>query len=233
MFQKEVVEKILVQAEHMDLKYEMFGASGHKYRLNPPVDQEFVREMEKKYHFLLPEDYVQFITEVGDGGAGPDYGIIPFGNFLKKAVSPGAEKFQEAYRCSLGKAFRLRPMQPDEVECQYAFSSKAYERNPENYFAEAEEPDEYTLCNTAGYFKLGTHGCQWDFGLVTTSDRRGQIFDTDNEGGYCLAAYSFHEFYQSWLDYISDTERFCEKLEERRRIRVVHREHFPVEGEIN
>lgn len=219
MFQKEVVEKILAQAERMDPGYEMFGASVHKYRLNPPVDQAFVREMEEKYHFLLPEDYVQFITEVGDGGAGPDYGITPFGDFLRKAESPGAEKFREAYRCSLGKAFRLRPMQPDEVESQYSFSRKAYERAPENYFAEIEEPDEYTLCNTEGYFIMGTHGCQWDFGLVTAGERRGQIFDTDNEGGYCLAADSFHEFYQNWLDYISDTERFCEKLEEWRRIR--------------
>lgn len=203
----------------MDPKFEMFGVSMHQYKLNPPIDLSFVREIEKNYHFLLPEDYVQFITEVGDGGAGPDYGIIGFGNFLMKAESPGAEKFREAYRCSLTKPLQLCPMELNEVEEYYAFSKEAYKKNPENYFVEIGEFNEYTLCDTNGYFGLGTHGCQWDFGLITAGERRGQVFDTDNQGGYKFVAYSFSEFYQNWLDYISDTEQFQKKLEEWRRIK--------------
>jgi len=217
VFRREEVERILEQAKSMDPKYEMFGVSRHQYRLNAPVDRAFVREMEEKYHFMLPEDYVQFITEVGDGGAGPDYGILPFGNFLAKGESPGEERFREAYRYSLGNAFQLRPMQPDDLE-YCTFSRDAYERNPEKYFVETAETYEYALCDTDGYFKLGTHGCQWDFGLVTAGERHGQVFDTDNEGNYRLAAFNFSEFYQNWLDYISDTEQFRKKLEKWRRI---------------
>ncbi len=213
MFQRKEVEKILAQAERMDPNYERFGVSRHRYKLNPPINKVFVRAAEKKYHFLLPEDYVYFITEVGDGGAGPDYGIFPFGNFYMRAESPGAEKFREAYRCSLANPFLLRPMTLDDLE-YCAFSRKAYEKNPEKYFVEMGESYEESLCDTDGFLTLGTHGCQWDFGLVTSGERRGQVFDTDNEGNYSFSAYSFSDFYQNWLDYISDTE-LCQKELER------------------
>lgn len=218
MFQKKEVERILGQTKRMDPAFEMFGVSRHKYELNPPIDPAFVREVEELYHFRLPEDYVQFITEVGDGGAGPDYGIGPFRFFLQKAESPGAEKFREAYRCSLAKPFLLRPMESDELE-YFAFSEDAYKKSPEKYFVETGESDENSLCDTDGYYVLGTHGCQWNFGLVISGTRRGQVFDTDNEGGYRFVADSFHEFYQNWLDELSDTEQFQKKLDHWRKIR--------------
>lgn len=213
MFKREEIEKVLLQAEQLDPKYEMFGVQHHKYKLNPPIRKEFVHRIEERYNFQLPEDYFQFITEAGDGGAGPAYGIYQFKNFLRKGSSPGVEKFYEAYRQSLARPFIVYPMKPGEVEYDYAFSKEAYEKNPEKYFVEIGNSDEYALCDTNGYLVLGTHGCQWDFGLVISGERRGQVFDTDNEGGYSLAAGSFSEFYQEWLDYISDTKQFMEELE--------------------
>ena len=67
MFHKEEVQEILAQARHMDPGLEIPGVSEHQYKLKPPVDLAFVRAVEEEYHFRLPEDYVQFITEVGDG----------------------------------------------------------------------------------------------------------------------------------------------------------------------
>lgn len=219
MFQRKEVEKILSHAKQMDPKYERFGVSRHQYKLNPPIRMEFVRAAEKRYHFQLPEDYVQFITEVGDGGAGPDYGIYPFGNFFWKAESPGAERFREEYRRSLANPFLLVPMEPDDVEYS-GFSKEAYEKNPGDFFVEVGEGDyKERLCDTDGFYVLGTHGCQWDFGMVTAGERRGQVFDTDNEGNYCFAAHSFYEYYQNWLDHISDAEQCRKELEMWRKVR--------------
>ncbi len=81
-----------------------------------------------------------------------------------------------------------------------------------------EKPEPYDLCDTDGFYVLGTHGCQWDFGLVISGDRRGQVFDTDNAGAYCFVSGSFEEFYQNWLAYISDMEKLKEDLEKWRRI---------------
>lgn len=217
MFKREKVIEILNQARCIDAKYEMFGASTHQYRLNPPIERELVRAAEQKYGFTLPEDYFRFITEVGDGGAGPDYGIQPFADFLVEAKSPGSEKFKEAYRQSLVKLFTPRQMMPNEVE-DYAIATRtAYERSPEKYFV-YEKLDDNDLCNKDGFYVLGTRGCQWDFGLVISGEKRGQVFDTDNEGAYGFIANSFDEFYENWLNGISDVERFQKALEERRKI---------------
>lgn len=212
MFKREEVIKILRQAQCIDAKFEIFGASTHRYRLNPPIRASFVRRAEEKYGFVLPEDYFRFITEVGDGGAGPDYGIKPFVNMLMEGKSPRSEKFREAYLYSLAKLFVPRQMMPDEVEDYAIATIEAYERNPDRYFV-YEKTDENDLCGTDGFYILGTHGCQWDFGLVLSGEKRGQVFDTDNEGAYGFISGSFDEFYQNWLDYISDTKKICEELE--------------------
>ena len=214
MFKREEIEQILDCARAVDRKYELFGSSTHKYKLNPPIQASFVREIEEKYGFTLPEDYFRFITEVGDGGAGPDYGIQSFTEFLKEHKAPYEEDYWIPYRYSLAKPFVPRPMASEEVE-EFAFARQAYEENPDHFFV-YEKEDENELCDTDGYFTLGTHGCQWDFGLIITGDRRGQVFDNDNEGAYSFVANSFTEFYQKWLDRIADTKGLQRELEERR-----------------
>ena len=47
---------------------------------------------------------------------------------------------------------------------------------------------------------------------------RGQIFDTDNEGGYGFVAHNFSEFYQEWLNWLSDKEQFQKDLEKWKKI---------------
>lgn len=212
MLSREEISVILNEAQRMDEKCQMFGASRHKYLLNPPIRKSFVRQVEERYGFQLPEDYFHFITEVGDGGAGPDYGISPFSAFMIEGKSPGSEKFREAYRRSLTEPFTPRPMLINEVE-EYAIATrKAYEQDPGRYFI-YEKQDENELCDTSGFLVLGTHGCQWDFGLIISGEKRGQVFDTDNEGAYGFVACSFEQFYQNWLDWISDKERFLEELQ--------------------
>lgn len=230
MFKREEVLKILHQAHQIDKNCEMFGSSRHRYVLNPPIRKSFVQGVEQKYGFKLPEDYFQFITEVGDGGAGLDYGIYPFTEFLMKGESPGIEKFREAYRRSLSNPFTPRQMKLEEVE-EYAIVTKEfYQKNPDKYFIYEKFDDEDScdengffipdkdLCDTDGFFVLGTHGCQWDFGIVITGEMRGQIFDTDNEGGYGFVAHNFSEFYQEWLNWLSDKEQFQKDLEKWKKI---------------
>lgn len=217
MYKRKEVLRILSQAQKIDKKFEMFGTSTHKYKLNPPIQASFVRSIEEKYGFTLPEDYFHFITEVGDGGAGPDYGIQSFTKFLTEGVDSYSKRYWEEYHYSLAKPFVPRTMIADEVEEFSIATKEAYERNPNNYFI-YEENDETKFCDTAGFYTLGTHGCQWDFGLIITGDKRGQVFDTDNEGAYCFVANSFTEFYQKWLDRIEDTAGFQKELEERRKL---------------
>lgn len=162
--------------------------------------------VEETYHFTFPEDYFRFITQAANGGAGPDYGIMPFEDSL---MSGAYGDFQEAYKRSLETPFVPQPMMLEEVE-SCSFAKDAYVQNPDKFFIYEKEED--AVCGTDGFFVPGTHGCQWDFVLVVSGERKGQIFTADNEGAYLFKAYSFHEFYQEWLDWLSDTENVQKEL---------------------
>lgn len=216
MFTREKIERILEKAREIDSKYEMFGAKAHQYRLNPPVPEEFVRDVEEKCGFTLPADYRRFITQVGDGGAGPCYGVEPFRDFWKRGYFQEnrlAEWYRQGYRQGLARPFSVRPMEPEEVE-RYGFSREGYQEHPERYFVWAEQEDENNKrWSTEGFFLLGTEGCQWDFGLILNGKKRGWIFTTDNEGAFALDAHSFNEFYSRYLEQLADTKAFRERLE--------------------
>lgn len=65
--------------KRLDLDCACFAARSHGYDLNPPVPEEEVARMEEKHGCRFPDEYRRFITELGNGGAGPAYGVLPLG----------------------------------------------------------------------------------------------------------------------------------------------------------
>ncbi len=218
MFRRKEVERILEQARRMDPQLEMFGVADHQYRLGSPVDLAFVRTIEEAYHFRFPEDYVQFITEVGDGGAGPGYGLYPFGYYCTEVESTKEAKAREIYLRGLGRELKLLPIESEWLE-DFCISKEEYEKNPEKYFQGGKGSFNWDNDTPYGFFHLGTYGCWRDFGLITAGERYGQVFIHNTEGGFELEARSFQEFYQDWLNSILDTKQFQKELEEWRGIR--------------
>ena len=145
----EKIVAILEQARRIDQKCQLFGASENQYKLNPPLNAAVVRLVEETYHFTFPEDYFQFITQVADGGAEPDYGIMPFEASLR---SEAYNDFQEAYKRSLKTPFVPRPMMPEDVE-RHSFSKDSYERNPDQFLICEKGEDD--ICGTVfGFWEL-------------------------------------------------------------------------------
>src|SRR5262245_46434372 len=54
-------------------------AKSHRYVLNPPLTEKEVRAFEAAHGIALPTDYRDFLINVGNGGAGPEYGIFKLG----------------------------------------------------------------------------------------------------------------------------------------------------------
>jgi hypothetical protein len=54
-----------------------FGASVHRYELAPPLDAAAVAALEHRLGAALPDELRALVTELGAGGAGPGYGIVP------------------------------------------------------------------------------------------------------------------------------------------------------------
>ncbi|WP_395317347.1 SMI1/KNR4 family protein [Variovorax sp. UC74_104] len=65
--------------KRLDLDCSSFAAKAHWYDLNPPLSEEEVAQMEAKYRCRFPNEYRRFITAIGNGGAGPAYGVFPLG----------------------------------------------------------------------------------------------------------------------------------------------------------
>jgi hypothetical protein len=76
---KSTVLQRLAELDRKDRRRRVFGANGHDYKLNPPLPISVIEAFEERHRVSLPEDYRRFLTEIGNGGAGPSYGVLPFG----------------------------------------------------------------------------------------------------------------------------------------------------------
>jgi hypothetical protein len=74
----------------------LFGASKHRYSLNPCLSYDALCEFEGSLGIRLPEQFGDFLLRFGNGGAGPGYGLLSlkesideFGNDpLERLVRP-------------------------------------------------------------------------------------------------------------------------------------------------
>ena len=86
-FEKKAILDTLQFLKRKDRRRRIFGSGLHNYELKPPLPAEEIEAFEKKYGITLPEDYKYFITQVGNGGAGPFYGVFPLGEWAFNPIS--------------------------------------------------------------------------------------------------------------------------------------------------
>ena len=71
------LKSFLAHLQHEDPDFRAFGASEHRYQLLPPLPEAAIRMFEAQYDITLPDEYRHFLSVIGNGGAGPYYGILP------------------------------------------------------------------------------------------------------------------------------------------------------------
>ena len=67
--------QLIQQLRAADPKRRVFGSASHNYKLRPTLSEATLRDFETKHDLQLPADYRAFLREVGDGEAGPFYGL--------------------------------------------------------------------------------------------------------------------------------------------------------------
>src|SRR5262245_26546599 len=71
---------------------ERLRSASHVPLLRPPLSESEVQAFESRYRIRLPADYREFITTVGNGGAGPYRGLYPLGHGHDlRTLTPWAE----------------------------------------------------------------------------------------------------------------------------------------------
>ena len=149
----------------------------------------------------LPAGYRQFVTMIGDGGAGPYHGVFSLGEALDRVAEWLGDLDPLGRDCPLATDIDFgelvgRPDDWDEhvarLDSDPAYVAR-YERLTETYLGRPW---------VDGRLPIVDFGCgDWLF-LVVRGDRRGTVWVDSVDSGtglYCLEV-DFPAFYQRWLD---------------------------------
>lgn len=183
---------------------EIFGADAHGFILNPVVRKSTVTKFESKHGVKLPEGYRRFITEVGNGGAGPYYGLFKFQE-MDDCFSFQRWKENDGFVGSLAEPF---PHTKPWNEAQEYPDENAI-ANEDVYEAELERIEKvyWDPQNVNGAFPICHQGCAIRNWLVITGAEAGNVWVDlrADEGGLEPAKLKrkkrvkFLEWYNDWL----------------------------------
>lgn len=155
-FPKRLKELVLL-AKKADKWCKVFGSETHKYKFNPVVSLAEVREFEDKNKITLPDDFVTFLTEVGNGGAGVDYGVYT----LKKIQHEIDAHLPESDKTILDY---------DNYKEKWAELCREYENADDDKIL-----DRIYSILTDGLLAIGTAGCTVDYVIVCKGNYYGKI----------------------------------------------------------
>ena len=200
------IQQKLAQAKAADKDLEVFGASSHKYHLNPPVTEAEVLAFEKKYGVRLPECYRAFMLTIGDAKAkkidfiaGPYYGLYAFGTQVDDLLYEGSEIYLKA-PCALSSDMTQEeweslsaPLELDDFE----------DDEEDGYVIEVE--DKYFAERAkvfGGLLPLGSQGCTYYHALVLNGKYAGRVVNVDLDLAQPKFAFetNFLDWYERYLD---------------------------------
>lgn len=158
----------------IDPKCHISGSIYHRWRFGETVNMQQIREFERDMNVKLPEMFVRYLTELGNGGAGPDYGIYSLDEMRKRNLFI-------AERADL--PVMLDHSLSDKQWTDFAYKYKILE---DKIFGMEEEDDrvekEYDDMipqMISGGIIIGTLGCSMYSLLMCRGAARGEIFTVD------------------------------------------------------
>ena len=160
----------------------IFGAETHRYTLNPVVRNSVVTNFEAKHGIELPEDYRRFMTELGNGGAGPYYGLFKFRE-MDDCHSFQRWKENDGFVGTLSEPFPHTRSWNDVLE----YPEQDEIEDEDLYDAEVERIDKiyWNPENVNGAIPICHQGCALRNWLVVTGPEAGNVWEDlrADEGG--------------------------------------------------
>ena len=202
------IQQKLAQAKAADKDLEVFGASSHKYHLNPPVSEAEVLAFEEKYGVSLPEDYRDFVQTIGDANAqkletmaGPYYGLSAFGTQVDDLLYEGSEIYLKA-PCAHSPEMTQEecealsaPLELEDFEDEDDEEEGYVIEVEDNYFAERAKV-------FGGLLPLGSQGCTYYHALVLNGKYAGRVVNVDLDLAQPKFTFetNFLDWYERYLD---------------------------------
>ncbi len=196
-----MIREQIAQLAAADRERKVPGARSHGYRLNPPAETAVLARAESAIGAPLPAEYREFVTTVGDGGAGPYYGVLPLATALDRLEHVFGSLLPLGRDCPLSTDVDFSELagRPDDWNEHVA----RLQSDPEY----AARYDDLTQTYNSepwldGRLPIVDYGSGDWFFLVLRGARRGTVWAdcSDNGNGlYCLEV-DFLSFYRRWLD---------------------------------
>ena len=189
------VKQSLAKLKALDKNYSAFGSSSHKYLLNPTLEESEVSAFESKHAIKLPEDYRRFLTEIGNGRAGPYYGL----ETLEDSLFIDLDYKRESRRLNPSKPFLFTEKWNMEFEGDSS-NEQEFQAFEAEYFKDSWVNGLLRICN---------FGCGISLNLVVNGLEYSNIWvdDRGNDGGIYPDPYfgqtertQFLDWYILWLN---------------------------------
>lgn len=214
----DVVREKLSELARADPEFTIFASGRYKYKLNPTLSQSELQRLEAEHGFRCPESYRAFLMQLGNGGAGPFYGVFPFGEIDDGAgtkswsglkLRPGAP-FPHTHACNGWEAcVEGYPGAPeyDDFDDEDAYFEALSEFETEHwipifsiYF------DELGL--STGALPISRRGCGARDWLIVTGPEAGHVWHdrSADHGGVAPVTLgdkpraTFADWYMNWID---------------------------------
>jgi hypothetical protein len=164
--------------QRADPGFTRFGSAKHRYLLNQPLTQSEVTAFEARYAVSLPEDYRSFLLEVGDGGAGPFYGI---------------------FRLDRSHLSARDDLLPGFLAGEFPHAKPWNDVGDNGPDSEEEYFDPAHIC---GSLNLSHQGCGYMVRLVLNGPQRGTLWEDGrcSDTGITPFAPGFAAWYLRWLN---------------------------------
>lgn len=188
-------------------KIDVFGASGHHFLLNSMLAETDVLAFEQRHCVRLPSEYRHFLTAIGNGGAGPYYGVFPLEKMdgLGSEFQPWAE--DDGFVGVLSEPF---PLTDEWNELQGMPSDELLKTDEPEYNRQFDQFEEKYL-NSAlvnGAIPICHQGCALRIWLVVTGVQAGHLWHdgrSDYTGMTPLrlsdgTPATFSPWYSEWLE---------------------------------
>ncbi|MCG2616756.1 SMI1/KNR4 family protein [Terrimonas sp. NA20] len=192
----------LKQLKQLDNINSLFGAQKHRYKINPPISSNTIQQFEATHQVKLPDDYITFLTEIGNGGAGPYYGLEP----LQNSIYADLDYPTQDFLLNPGKPFVHT--EPWNLTFEPSVDEDEYEEEYENEQAAFEEKY-FNIEHMNGVVAICNFGCAISLNLVVNGAEYGNIWTDDRASdqgiypSYELGnkeKITFLNWYELWLD---------------------------------
>lgn len=207
------VERIISKIDELneiDSQRRVFASDSHQYKFNTCLAEVELSQFEEKHGIRLPDDYKEFLLKVGNGGAGPGYGVLPLNQFYH--IGKWARRICKMF---YGGSFELDDVDPKFLSNPFPHIQK-WGDDPDQELDEEKEVGREDYIKQFNYDIQGSialcdHGCGLHNILIVSGPERGKVwyeFRNENHGMGPINN-SFIEWYVNWLDTsIKETKAF-------------------------